>query len=296
MQSEASQQLTPTTIGETSVLVAYDIAYASVSQAQMLDIYLPQSNGPHPLIMYVHGGAFKFGDKKRNEATSAFEFLLAAGYALASINYRLSGEAKFPALIEDVKTAVRWLRAHATTYQLDPARFGAWGASAGGHLVSLLGTSDGVASLEGAALGYADQSSAVQAVVAWYPPTDFLQMDAQVLQNVLCSPDSATHNKPDSPESELMGGPIQNIPEIVQTANPITYVGKQAPPFLLQHGTADCVVPPQQSQILYDALLPLIGADNIELVYLTDAKHADRRFPQAENMRLVVQFFDKHLR
>ncbi len=298
MRFAASQQptLTPTHIGAISAFVAHDIAYASLSEAQKLDIYLPAREGPYPVIVYVHGGAFKFGDKKENEATKAFSFLLAAGYALVSINYRLSGEAKFPAQIEDVKAAVRWLRAHATDYHFDAQHFGAWGASAGGHLVALLGTSAGVAELEGAYLGNADQASNVQAVVDWYGPTDFLQMDAHVLQNAVCSAAYATHNNPDSPESELMGAPIQTIPEIVRTANPIAYVNQHNPPFLLQHGTADCIVPPLQSQLLYDALLPMLGTERAALVYLSGAKHADKVFPQEANMQLVVQFFDKHLR
>ncbi len=287
--------LVPLNIGETSVLVARDLPYAEVSSAQMLDIYLPRGKSPSPLIIYVHGGAFRFGDKRENEAISSFGSVLAAGYALASINYRLSGEAKFPAQIQDVKAAVRWLRAHAAGYQLDPQRFGAWGASAGGHLVTLLGTSGDVASLEGSELGYAEQSSRVQAVVAWYPPIDFLQMDAQLAQNPSCAPYTSIHNNPKSPESELIGGPIQDIPETVRTTNPITYVNRSAPPFLIEHGTADCVVPPQQSQLLYDALLPLLGPDKVELVYFTDAQHADPIFPQPANMQHVIQFFDKHL-
>lgn len=295
-KTDSSIPLVPLSIEGTSALVAQDLAYATVSRAQMLDIYLPRSKGPFPLIIYVHGGAFRFGDKRENEAISSFGSVLAAGYALASINYRLSGEAKFPAQIQDVKAAVRWLRAHAANYELDPQRFGAWGASAGGHLVCLLGTSGDVASLEGAELGYADQSSRVQAVVAWYPPIDFLQMDAQLAQNPLCEPSASTHNNPKSPESELIGGPIQDMPEVVRTTNPITYVNESAPPFLLQHGTADCVVPTRQSELLYDVLLPLLGPDRVELTYFTGARHADPIFPQPANMQRVIQFFDKHLR
>src|SRR5947209_5066676 len=168
---------------ETSALVARDLAYAQVSAAQKLDLYLPGAQGPFPLVIYVHGGAFKFGDKGDNEASGAFPFLLAAGYALTSINYRLSGEARFPAQIHDVKTAVRWLRANAVSCHIDPERIGAWGASAGGHLVSLLATSGGATALEGAELGHAEQSSRIQAVVSWYAPIDFLHMDAQLMED-----------------------------------------------------------------------------------------------------------------
>lgn len=286
----------PITVGELSVFAVHDVAYADSSNAQKLDIYLPSGEGPFPLVMYVHGGAFKFGDKGINEATGAFSYLLDAGYALASINYRLSGESLFPAQIQDVKTAVRWLRANAILYHLDARRFGAWGASAGGHLVSLLGTSANVASLEGAELGHAEQSSQVQAVVAWYAPIDFLQMDTHLLQNNLCGPEYITHNNPDSPESELMGAPIQSIPEIVRTANPTTYVQSGMPPFLIEHGTDDCVVPAQQAQLLYDAMLPFTRTGYNELVYIPGATHADLLFEQAMNMRRVIEFFDRHLR
>ncbi|GAC1365164.1 MAG: alpha/beta hydrolase [Ktedonobacteraceae bacterium] len=298
MQSNNDGQATliSTTIAGTTVLVARNLAYANISNAQMLDIYLPEGEGPFPLLVYVHGGAFRFGDKRENEAASTFGSVLAAGFALASINYRLSGEAKFPAQIQDVKTAVRWLRTQAATYRLDPRRIGAWGASAGGHLVSLLGTSGGAEALEGSDLGHAEQSSRVQAVVAWYAPINFLQMDTQLAQTGHCGPDALTHNNPNSPESELIGGPIQTHPELVQTTNPVTYIQKDMPPFLLQHGTFDCVVPPQQSQILYDALLPLLGPERVELVYLPGAAHADQAFLLPANMQRVIQFFNRHLR
>ena len=179
----------------------------------------------------------------------ADEFL-ANGYAVASVDYRLSGEALAPAQIQDVKAAVRWLRANASKYNLDPQKFAAFGQSAGGNLVALLGTSCGAAALEGAELGNADQSSCVQAVVDWFGPTDFLQMDQQ-FAGTSCP---ATHDAADSPESLVVGAPIQTVPDKVQLVNPITYVTADAPAFLIQHGTADCNVPPQQSQLLYDAL------------------------------------------
>jgi acetyl esterase/lipase len=283
-------------IKETSAQVARDLAYAGVSAAQKLDLYLPEAQGSFPLVIYVHGGAFKFGDKGNNEATGAFPVLLDAGYALASINYRLSGEAKFPAQIQDVKTAVRWLRANAVSCHIDPARIGAWGASAGGHLVSLLGTSGNAAELEGAELGHAEQPSRVQAVVSWYAPIDFLHMDAQFLEDEHFGSAAATHNLPNSPESELLGAPVQTIPELVRTTNPITYVHRDVPPFLIEHGTADREIHARQAQQLYDALAPLIGAENVELVYIPGARHADPIFPSPSNMQRVVQFFDKHLR
>ncbi len=179
-----------------------DISYATVSDAQKLDIYLPaKGNGPYPVILYIHGGAFKFGDKRDGQVTPMLEGLK-RGYAVVSINYRLSGEAIWPAQIVDCKAALRWIRANSREYKLNPDKIAAWGGSSGGHLSAMLGTSGEVKSLENLTLGNPDQSSRVQAVVDWFGPTDFLRMDAQLkesgvenpqLHSVLDSPEIRTH-------------------------------------------------------------------------------------------------------
>ncbi len=163
-------------------------------ERQRLDLYVPEkADGPLPVIVWVHGGAWLTGSKEGGGPALPF---VGKGYAVASINYRLSQHAKFPAQIEDCKAAIRWLRANAKTYNLDPGRFGVWGASAGGHLVALLGTSGDVKDLEGNA-GTDDQSSRVQAVVDWFGPTDVTQM-------------GGSHDQPDSPEAEnFWSGPVQ---------------------------------------------------------------------------------------
>lgn len=225
------------------VTVYRDIAYvADGHERQKLDLYVPDTGENLPLIIWIHGGAWRGGDKK-NYIRREY---LKAGYAGASINYRLSQHAIFPAQIEDVKAAVRWLRANAETYRLDPDRFAAWGSSAGGHLVAMLGTAGDVDEFEvGENL---EVSSRVQAVVDYFGPTDFLQMDAQSL------PDGLVHDAPDSPESQLVGGPIQEHKDRVAKANPITYVSEDDSPFLIIHGDRDKLVPYQQSVLLKDAL------------------------------------------
>jgi acetyl esterase/lipase len=280
--STPSQTLTPTFA---------DIPYAHLSPAQALDLYLPEGSGPFRLIVNVHGGAFMMGDKRDPHKQPAMAQVVAHGYALASVNYRLSGEALFPAQIQDVKAAVRWLRAHAADYGLNPHAFGAWGDSAGGHLVALLGASGGVATLEGADLGYAEVGSRVQAVVDWFGPIDFLQMDRQ-FSGTGCAQD---HDAPDSPESRLIGAPIQEQPERARAASPLTYITPDAPPFLIQHGTADCLIPPQQSQQLYAALCAAIGAEKVALTYLEGAGHGGEQFINPANMKLVLDFFDRTL-
>ena len=217
-----------------------DLAYASLSDAQKLDLYIPEGAGPFPLVIMVHGGGFMFGDKADGAGLTGVDQLLANGYAVASINYRLSGEAQYPAQIQDAKAAVRFLRANAAQYNLDSEKFGAWGASAGGNLVALLGTTCGVAELEGADLGNADQSSCVQAVVDWFGPIDFLTMDEQ-FAGTSCP---QTHNDASSPESKLVGAEIQSVPDLVKTTNPMNYIDAGDAPFIIQHGSADCNIPP----------------------------------------------------
>jgi len=224
--------------------VLEDIAYVPGGhERQKLDLYLPPTGSRWPLVVAIHGGAFRMGSKE-GEPAGVF---VARGFAVAAINYRLSQHAVFPAQIEDGKAAVRWLRANAARYGYDPERVASYGASAGGHLAAMLGTAGDATVFEvGANL---EVSSRVQAVVDFFGPTDFLQMDAH-----RPSPEAMVHDTPDSPESQLVGGPIRDNPERVARANPITYVTPDDPPFLVVHGDADLLVPHHQSELLEAAL------------------------------------------
>ena len=269
-----------------------DLAYASGSDAQKLDLYIPTTGtGPFPVVIMVHGGGFMFGDKADGAGLTGVDQLLAAGYAVASINYRLSAEAQYPAQIYDAKASVRFLRANAGKYNLDPENFGAWGASAGGNLVSLLGTTCGVAELEGD-LGNADQSSCVQAVVDWFGPIDFLKMDEQ-FAGTSCE---QSHNAANSPESKLVGAEIQSVPELVKTTNPMNYIDATDSPFFIENGTADCNIPPIQNKDLADALTAAIGADKVTYVSLEGAGHGGEQFETEENLKLVIGFLDTYLK
>jgi acetyl esterase/lipase len=270
-----------------------DLAYANLSEAQKLDLYIPTNgSGPFPVVIMVHGGGFMFGDKADGAGLTGVDQLLEAGYAVASINYRLSGEATYPAQINDAKAAVRFLHANADQYNLNPDKFGAWGASAGGNLVSLLGTTCGVAELEGAELGNADQSSCVQAVVDWFGPIDFLKMDEQ-FEGTGCP---QTHDAADSPESKLVGAPIQTVPDLVKTTNPMNYIDASDTPFFIENGTADCNIPPIQNKDLADALSAVIGADKVTYTSLDGAGHGGAQFGTDENLQLVIDFLDKYLK
>lgn len=269
-----------------------DLVYASDSETQKLDLYLPEGDGPFPLVIMIHGGGFMFGDKADGMGLTGVDQLLADGYAVSSINYRLSGEAAYPAQIHDAKAAVRFLRANAEEYNLNPDKFGAWGASAGGNLAALLGTTCGVAELEGAELGNADQSSCVQAVVDWFGPIDFLAMDEQ-FAGTSCAQD---HNAADSPESKLVGAEIQSVPDVVATTNPMNYISSDDAPFLIQHGSADCNIPPIQGKNLADALAPAIGAENATYTLIDGAGHGGEQFETEENVKLVLEFLGSHLK
>lgn len=213
-------------------------------ERQKLDLHLPaKCSTPSPLIVYIHGGAFMYGNK---ETELIPKHMRDKGYAIASLDYRLSGEATFPAAIEDCKSAVRWLRANAEKYRLDQDRFVAWGESAGGHLAAMLGTMQDTKEFD---VGeYLDISSGVQAVVDYYAPTDFLEMDKHA------PPGSQLHNHSNSPESKYIGGTITEYPDKVKMANPLTYISSSTPPFFIAHGTDDHLVPFHQSELLATAL------------------------------------------
>jgi acetyl esterase/lipase len=270
-----------------------DQAYAKVSPAQKLDLFLPdKGEGPFPLVVHIHGGGFMFGDKTDGQLNPVLP-ALKRGFAVASLNYRLSGEARFPAQIQDVKAAIRWLRAHAADFSLDPTRIAVWGGSAGGHLASLAGTSGGVAALEDLALGCPDQSSSVQAVVDWFGPIDFLSMDDQFRSSGL---GRADHGEAQSPESRLLGQKIAETPEKAMAASPATYITPDDPPFFIQHGTKDPLVPTQQSIHFASALEKVLGKGKVCLELLPDAGHGGPAFSTTENTKKVLDFLEHFLK
>ena len=270
-----------------------NISYATISPAQKLDIYLPdEGNAPFRVIISIHGGAFMFGDKADEHVNPMLEGLK-HGYAVVSINYRLSGEALFPKNINDVKAAIRWVKANAATYKMNPDKIVVWGGSAGGNLSALAGTSADVKELEDLSLGNANQSSRVQAVVDWFGPTNFLLMDGQLKETGNGKPD---HSDANSPESKLMGQKISEIPSKVQLANPETYISKDDPPFLIEHGTKDQLVPTQQSVNFAAKLTPVLGKEKVTIHLLKDARHGGPQFKTKENLELVFQFLNAVLK
>jgi acetyl esterase/lipase len=263
-----------------------DLAYAGTDNPrQKLDLYLPkQRNGdkPLPVLVFIHGGGWKGGDKSGGLRNLA-PYVSSGDYAGVSVGYRLTNEAQWPAQIYDCKAAIRWVRAHAKEHGLDAGHIAVWGSSAGGHLVSILGTSGDVAELEGKVGAHTDQSSRVQAVVNYFGPENFLTMVTQ--------PSTVDRTTPDYPEALLIGGRVQDMPEAAKMASPVTYISQDDPPFLTAHGTKDPLVPFAQAEELH-AGLKKAGASSV-LITMKDAGHG---FGSPELDNVVRRFLDKHLR
>ena len=268
------------------VEVLKDVAYAAVGDRKLpLDLYSPAgADKPLPLVIWIHGGGWRGGSKENPRRALP---LLERGYAVASVEYRLSGEAIFPAAIEDCKAAVSFLRLNALKYNLDPDRFGVWGSSAGGHLVALLGTTNDVTDFDTHEV-CKKAPATVQAVCDWFGPTDFLRMND--------FSGRIDHDGPESPESRFIGGPIQRNKEKAAQANPITYASKADPPILIMHGEVDQAVPYNQSELLLAALRKA-GVEST-LYKVEKGGHGFRGAVDGPDklFKMVADFFDIQLR
>lgn len=262
-----------------SVETIKNVEYAQVSgQSLLLDIYRPrQIQHKLPVILWLHGGAWKSGSKD----PCPIAFMAAKQVAIISINYRLTEVAPFPAQIYDCKGAVRWLRAHADQYNLDPDHIGVFGASAGGHLAALLGTTAGDPALEGDAGGNLNYSSCVQCVCAFYPPTD--------LNRLVNNPQDRID--PNGDVAKLLGGTVAGNVDKANFASPLSYVDKNAAPFFLMHGAADQMVPLEQSEIFYDALKKAGVEAHLEII--PQKGHGIIAPPKVAEK--IYQFFEVHL-
>lgn len=230
-----------------------EMSYGTDPVFHKLDLYIPNgATAPYPTVMWVHGGGWRNGSSSNIKQV---ERLLCRGFAVASINYRLTPSgAIFPAQIHDVKAAIRHLKSNAiaSQFSLDVNRFAVFGSSAGGHLTALAATSG--TELEDLASGNADVSSRVNAAVAWYPPTDFAAMDSQLRAQGCIGPNQHPHSNPDSAESSLLGCTVgqPDCADEVAAASPMTYKDEQDTPMLVMHGTRDCNVPIEQGRILHE--------------------------------------------
>lgn len=272
---------------EDGYLATYipDIEFASFAgRALRINLLIP-TNGtdPFPIIVFIQGSAW-FAQNRHTAIPQLSDFAH-RGYVVASVEHRHSLEAEFPAQIQDVKSAIRFLRAHSSTYRIDPERVAIWGDSSGGHLAALVGVSEGGGE-EFETDAYPEQSSGVKAVVDFYGPTDFLRMSN--------FPSRIDHDAASSPESLLIGGPIQQHREKATKANPIAYISKDKtlPPFLIMHGDQDDIVPFNQSVLLYQALIE--ARQDVTFYKVKGGGHGSR-FWTPEVIEIVQNFLDAYV-
>lgn len=267
-----------------------DVPFTDDSQPPLhLDLFRMrrmQFTAPQPVIIWIHGGGWFTGDKERG--VERIFGLVRSGFVGASISYRLSQEALFPAQLHDSKCAVRFLRAHASTHNIDPARIGVWGASAGGHLASLVAVTDREKALEGER-GWATFPSKVQAACSWFGPSDFNLMDE--------FPPGVTGAMPgrtaESAQGKLVGGAIAERQDVVAMANPIRHIHSECPPVLLMHGAKDDYVPLASSERFHAALVEH-GVQ--ALLHVIKDGHHNAYLWGDQHLQLAKEFFEWHLR
>jgi len=280
--------LPPSRTGAGGVRVLSGVPYAALPRARPLelDLYLPPAGGRAPVVVFLHGGGWRLGSRHsagpayRAADPTPFEQVALAGIAVASIDYRLTGEAVWPAQLHDAKAGVRWLRSRADELGVDPDRVAAWGESAGGHLAELLGLVTDPA-LEGE-VGVTGPESTVAAVAAWYGPSDLVGFTTDL---------GTDPTDPDTREAQLLGAPAGQMPDRAAQASPVNHASPAAPPFLLLHGRADRAVPCVQSERLAGRL------PNVELHTYDGADHMWLGAPEAatDALHRTVAFLRRHL-
>ncbi len=266
-----------------------DINYGNNYPQETLDIYYPdEGEGPFPVLLHLHGGGFALGDKRDFHIVELLD-AIKHGYALASCNYRRSGDAQFPAAVIDCRKCVDYIHKHATELNLDDANICAFGGSAGGNLSALFAMD-----IEHFYGEEEDVDASVKCAVDWFGPTDFKKMDDQARENGVSFAD---HDLPFSPESQYIGAPLQEADEErLAKADPATYISEKMKPMLMQHGTVDKLVPFGQSVILKEQIEEKLGQGRIIWLPLEGADHDDPLFKCEQNLNILWAFLDKYLK
>lgn len=270
-----------------------DVPYGTESKQQCFDMYLPdEGNGPFPLFVHIHGGGFAFGDK-RDDHMDAYLLGIKRGYAVASIEYRLSGEAKFPAAPLDCREAIRYIKTHAAEYCVDPNRIAVLGGSAGGNLAAMVGMNVPNGKFPGEEGKTFSCEPVVQVCIDQFGPVRFETMRAQAVANGV----SEVHPNTDMmPESKYLGVDLNKAPEaLLKASYPGTYASEDMAPMLVQHGTADHLVPWAQSEEFVKDLQAQGFGHKVEYIPLEGADHEDKRFTALENTEVVFAFIEKHM-
>ncbi len=273
-----------------------DIPYTTLGGGgPALDIYLPEvGEGPFPLVVYFHGGSYTKGDKNEEKRLVYALPMLKGGYAVAALNYSLAPKERFPKPIVEGKAAVRFLRAHAAEFLLDPNHFIACGASAGGYYAAMLATTMGAAEFDDLSLGYPNEPEDVQAAVIFFGVLNMTSIDRQFKESGITRgyPPVAS---PDSPEAKLFGVTIGEAPELYKKASPALLVNSDTPPMILFHGTEDVIVPPAQSVEMAEALAAAIGRDRVALHLVPGAGHTDVKFTEYSYFGEIFAFLAQNL-
>lgn len=280
MRKKLNVEITRPQIGLIQDLVFSqpDFWFGNSARSLKLNLMKPRGNTPLPVIVWVCGGAWHMLDK--NYHAPEMTYLAEAGFAVASVEYRTTNEAQFPAALEDVKAAIRFLRANAKRFSLDPDHIGIMGESAGAYLSVMAGVTGNIREFD---VGEnPEYSSAVQAVCDWYGPTDFMDFGKE------------NRFSPASPEALLLGGPADLVSKVTRAATPATYLSQETPPMLLIHGNQDGTVPFRQSEIFYEQLLA--NGTPVEFYELEGADHADRHFVQPQIREIILDFFNRTLK
>ncbi len=286
--SKANEEIDPEEL--VSILLNLDlrknIMYAhDRDPGHQLHLLLPRERtveGPVPLVVWIHGGGW-MGQNQDSGIDRVTQLVRTGRYAAASINYRPSSEARWPAQIHDCNAALRWLRAHAEEFGIDPERIAVMGIESGGHLASMIGIGSGEEDLEGGIGRYPDDSGGVACVIDLWGPTDFLQMDDHLAPGA-----TLKHSEPGSPEIRLVGGSFQNKAELVASTNPISRISGPSPPFLIIHSKYDLNVPHHQSELLQEALEQ--NGDEVTMVTLTNG-NTEIRAPEID--QLIMAFLER---
>lgn len=293
----------------------FDVPYGSESEAQKLDIWLPENGeGPFPVIVSIHGGGFVALDKRTEDLIEPMLKGLDKGYAVVSINYRLIDEAIFPEPVKDVKMAIRFIRKNAEKFQLDPNKIVTWGGSAGGYMALMTAVFANETLFDNEKDPNIDIPSDVSAVVAWYPVSDFSRLDYDLQVNSIFEKcglyevidesdeygeafpvsrsDEFPYHTEDNVSARFVGGPIDKLTEQVKRANPISYIHKDMPKVLLQHGSGDNILPMQQSIDFALKVNSSLGEERAIVEIFPHAIHASLMFETKENIERIFDFID----
>jgi acetyl esterase/lipase len=296
----------------------FDLPYGSESEAQKLDIWLPENEeGPFPVIISIHGGGFVALDKRNEDLINPMLEGLDKGYAVVSINYRLIDEAIFPEPVKDVKMAIRFIKKNAEKFQLDPNRIVTWGGSAGGYMALMTAVFADETLFDDEKDPNIDIPADVSAVVAWYPVSDFSRLDYDLQVNSIFRKyglydvsdeseeyvdafpisrnDEFPYHSEDSTGAIFVGCPIDQLTEQVKRANPISYIHKDMPKVLLQHGSGDDILPMQQSIDFALKVNGLLGEERAIVEIFPNAIHASVMFETKENIERIFAFIDSEL-